>query len=437
LKVEPFKEHLRKKLAQELPDVRFSFEPSDIVSRVMSFGSPTPIQVAVSGPDLAANRAYVTKLQESLAKIPSLRDLAFEQELDYPSIKVDFDRERAGIIGVTAQQAGRSLAEATGSSRYTAPNFWADPKTGVGYQVQVQVPILRMNSIEEVKTIPIDKRGGQQLQLGHVAEVKNSTMLGEYDRYNMQRMLTLGANIAGEDLGRVSRQIDQAIRAVGDPPPKVNVAVRGQIAPMNQLFSGLSAGMGVAVLVIVLMLAANFQSIRLALAVLLTTPAVIAGVLVALWLTRTTLNIQSFMGAIMTIGVAVANSILLITFAERNRVEGMQVKQAAVEGAASRLRPILMTSLAMIAGMIPMAAGLGEGAQQTAPLGRAVIGGLLGATLATLLVLPAIFAIVQRDGTRKTASIDPDDPQSRHFVRQTTAPYAFDSNGDEPVTVKA
>jgi multidrug efflux pump subunit AcrB len=247
-------------------------------------------------------------------------------------------------------------------------------------------------------------------------------VLGEYDRYNMQRMLTLGANIAaGTDLGRVSDRIDAALREAGAPPARVNVAVRGQIAPMRELFGGLTSGLGVAVIVIFLLLAANFQSLRLSLAIILTIPAVIAGVAIALLVTRTTLNIQSFMGAIMAIGVAVANSILLITFAERARVAGSPLKRAAVEGAAGRLRPILMTSFAMIAGMVPMALGLGEAGQQTAPLGRAVIGGLVGATIATLVVLPAIFAMLQGEKTRKTASIDPEDPESPYYHDQEAA----------------
>jgi multidrug efflux pump subunit AcrB len=409
VRVEELKERLRGKLAAALPTVRFSFEPGDIVSRVMSFGSPTPVQVAVSGPDFKADREFATKLQQSLAKVPALRDLAFEQELDYPAIKVNFDRERGGVLGVTAEQAARALAAGTSSSRYTTANFWADPKSGVGYQVQVQVPIQRMDSIEQVRDLPVATKAGEQLTLRQVADVSNGSVLGEYDRYNMQRMLTLGANISSEDLGRVSSQVDQAIRDAGDPPPRVNVAVRGQVAPMRELFGGLTTGLGAAVLVIFLLLAANFQSIRLSLAIVLTVPAVVAGVAVALWLTRTTLNIQSFMGAIMAIGVAVANAILLITFAERRRVEGLPVRQAAVEGAAGRLRPILMTSCAMVAGMVPMAIGLGEGGEQTSPLARAVIGGLLGALAATLVVLPAIFALLQRDTTRKNASIHPDD----------------------------
>jgi multidrug efflux pump subunit AcrB len=420
-RVADLKETLRKKLPEALPGVRLSFEPSDIVSKVMSFGSLTPVEVAVTGPDLAANRQYADKLKAAMSKIDSLRDLQYVQELDYPAIKVNLDRQRAGVMGVTAEQAARALAIGTSSSRYTASNFWADPKTGIGYQVQVMTPIQRMDSIEELKNIPVAMRGGdQQLTLRQVADVNPGTVLGEYDRYNMQRMLTLGANVAGEDLGRVADRVDQAIKEVGKPPTNVKDAVvRGQIAPMKELFSGLASGLGVAVIVIFLLLAASFQSIRLALAVLLTAPAVIVGVGAALFLTKTTLNIQSFMGAIMAIGVAVANSILLITFAERARVEeGRPVKAAAVEGAAGRLRPILMTSFAMIAGMIPMALGTGQGGEQTSPLGRAVIGGLVGATLATLVVLPAIFAMLQGEKTRKTASIDPEDPNSPYYHDQ-------------------
>jgi multidrug efflux pump subunit AcrB len=231
----------------------------------------------------------------------------------------------------------------------------------------------------------------------------------------MQRMVTLGANVSGEDLGRAADRVEEAVRRAGAPPAGVNVAVRGQVTPMNELFGGLQVGLGVAVVAVFLLLAANFQSFRLALAVVLTVPAVIAGVAVALRVTGTTLNIQSFVGAIMAVGVAVANAILLVTFAERSRVEGSRVPDAAVEGAASRLRPILMTSLAMIAGMVPMAVGFGEGGDQTAPLGRAVIGGLVGATLATLFILPAVFALLQRERTRKTASLDPTDPESPHY----------------------
>src|SRR6201987_4423204 len=415
IRIEDLKERLRQKLPQELPGVRFSFEPSDIVSQVMSFGAQTPIEVAVSGTKIADSRRYAEKLRSVLAQVPTLRDLAFEQELDYPTVKVAVDRERAGVLGVTAQDIGKSVVAGTSSSRYTSANYWADPKTGIGYQVQVEIPEQRMDSLDEVANLPIVRRSGGQIDLRNVAGVTDSTALGEYDRYNMQRMLTLSANITGEDLGRAAARVQQAIKDTGKPPDRVNVTVRGQVEPMGEMFGGLRLGLLMAVGVILLLLTANFQSFRLSLAVGLTIPAVIAGVVLMLWLTHTTLNIQSFMGAIMAIGVAVANAILLVTFAERRRVESREPWEAAIEGPRSRLRPILMTSFAILAGMVPMALGLGEGGEQSAPLGRAVIGGLLGATCATLIILPTILATLQSRHAPVSASLDPDDPQSRYF----------------------
>ena len=218
IRIEDLKERLRQKLPQELPGVRFSFEPSDIVSRVMSFGAPTPIEVAVSGPNLDDSRQYADKLRAKLAQVPTLRDLAFEQELDYPTVKVTVDRERAGVLGVTADDVAKSVVAGTSSSRYTSANYWADPKSGIGYQVQVEIPEQQMNSLEEVKNLPIARRSGQQIDLRNVASVTDGTALGEYDRYNMQRMLTLSANISGEDLGRAAARVQQAISDTGKPP---------------------------------------------------------------------------------------------------------------------------------------------------------------------------------------------------------------------------
>jgi multidrug efflux pump subunit AcrB len=412
IRTEALKERLRQKFAQELPNVSFSFEPSDIVSRVMSLGAPTPIEVAVSGPNLTANREFADKIREKLQTIPALRDVQFGQALDYPTVDVAVNRERAGLMGVQMSEVSRSLVAATSSSRFVVPNFWADPNSGVAYQVQVEVPQTLMNSVEQARNIPVSYRNGEAILLRNVADVSEGTAVGEYDRYNMQRMVTVTANIAGADLGTVTRQVAQAIEHCGAPPPRVNVVLRGQVVPMQQMLDGLQTGLLLAVVVIFLLLAANFQSLKLSLIVVSTVPAVIAGVVLALWLTGTSLNIQSFMGAIMAVGVAVANAILLATFAERSRFAGAAAEAAAVEGAQSRLRPILMTSLAMIAGMTPMALGLGEGGQQTAPLGRAVVGGLILATLATLLVLPSVFAIVQARGHRRSPSLDPDDPLS-------------------------
>jgi multidrug efflux pump subunit AcrB len=265
-----------------------------------------------------------------------------------------------------------------------------------------------MSSVEELENIPVAYSDGQPVLLRSVASVTPGTTPGQYERYNMERMVTVTANLEG-DLGTVSQEVRAALAELGEPPPRVTVALRGQVVPMEQMFDGLETGLVVALAIIFLLLAAQFQSLKLAAAVVSTAPAAIAGVVAILALTGTTLNIQSFMGAIMAVGVAVANAILLVTFAERSRIAGSSAAAAAVEGAQSRLRPILMTSFAMIAGMLPLAIGFGEGGEQTAPLGRAVVGGLIAATLATLLVLPAVFAIVQGRAHRRPASLDPDD----------------------------
>ena len=417
IRIEQLKERLRQAFRAQMPEVSFSFEPGDIVSRVMSLGSPTPIEVAVSGPNLASNRAFAQIILERLRRIPTLRDVQFGQSLDYPTVDVTVDRQKAGLLGVKMADVSRSLVTATWSSRFVVPNYWADPNSGVSYQVQVQVPQARMDSLEQARNLPVNDRDGQGVLLRNVARVTEGTAVGQYQRYNMQRLVTVTANTAGADLGSVARQVTEAVKGLGASPAGVSVAIRGQIVPLGQMMDGLRAGLLLAVVVIFLLLAANFQSLKLSLIVVATTPAVIAGVVLMLWLTGTTLNIQSFMGAIMAIGVAVANAILFVTFAERARAgQGtagslslLSAADAAVEGSRSRLRPILMTSLAMIAGMAPMALGLGEGGEQTAPLGRAVIGGLALATVATLLVLPAVFALIQARAHRRSASLHPDD----------------------------
>jgi multidrug efflux pump subunit AcrB len=295
-------------------------------------------------------------------------------------------------------------------------NFWADPVSGVAYNLQVQIPQAKTTSLEDLKNVPISSSNGKNVLLRNIATVAPGAAVGTYERYNMARVVSITANIHGASLGEVARQIAKAIAEVGAPPPKTNVAVRGQTVPLNDLLTGFKNGFIISVVVIFLLLGANFQSLRLSLVVVSTVPAVITGVVLALWLTGTTLNIQSAMGAITDIGVAVANSILLVTFAERSRVASGNALDAAADSAQSRLRPILMTTCAMIAGMMPLALGLGEGGDQTAPLGRAVIGGLALATLATLFVLPPVFAIVRPHSSTKSRSLDPDDPLSGHYV---------------------
>ena len=409
VRISTLQERLRQQLAKELPHCTVSFEAGDIVSQIMNFGAPTPIEVAVTGPNLANDRAFAQKVFAAMEKIPSLRDLQYEQPLDYPTVNINVDRERAGQLGVTVEQVGRSLAAATSSSRYVLPNYWRDPNNGIAYQVQVEIPQARVASVEDLQTLPVMPSGGSRALVQDVANITFGTAPGEYDRYNQQRMVTISANVAGTDLGSAARQISDALRQVGDPPRGVTVSMRGQVPPMQETVGGLRTGVLVAVIAVFLLIAAYFQSWRLALVVLAVIPAVILGVGVSLLTTGTTLNVQSFMGAIMAIGVSVANAILLITFAESDRRSGLGSDEAAQSGVRHRLRPILMTSFAMLAGMVPMALALGEGAEQTAPLGRAVIGGLMASTLTVLTILPVIYALTQRGASRGSGSWHPDD----------------------------
>jgi multidrug efflux pump subunit AcrB len=440
--VEQLKETLRSKFAKELPaGTRFSFEPADIINDVMSFGSPTPVEISVSGASFADSRQYAQRVHNELATLPFIKDLQFGQSLDYPTVEVNVDREKAGLVGLTPSDVSKSLVAATSSSRFTVPNYWADPKSGIAYQVQVEIPrpvvrsvdgVQMIQSADDIGQIPLKHNGLSQVLVRDIAEIRSGTMPGQFDRYNMKRQITLTANRTGTDLGTLSREVSAAIkRALPELYDKhhpdhekikgYKVEIRGQIPPMNEMSSGLSVGLLISIAAVFLLLTANFQSLRLALVAVSSVPAVVAGTVLLLWITGTTLNIQSFIGAIMAIGVAMANAILLVTFAETRRREGDHKSTAAVHGAGGRLRAILMTTFAMIAGMLPMALAFGESGAQNAPLGRAVIGGLAAGTVATLFILPVMFAILGRGPSFKSASLDPDDPDSNHYAPPAAA----------------
>ncbi|MDZ4686839.1 MAG: efflux RND transporter permease subunit [Planctomycetaceae bacterium] len=412
------KDELRQILAQRYPELRLSFEPADIVSEVMSFGSPTPIEIAARGSNLDESRAYMLEVQKELATVPALRDVQIAQSLDYPTVNVKVDREKASYSGTLTSQIARSVVAATSSTRFLVQNYWPDPKTGIGYQVQVEIPQPVMTQPEDLASIPVNYRDGLPILLRDVAQISADKMAGQFDRYNMKREITITANISGQDLGSVSNEVRRVLAkldADGKRPKSVTTELRGQIPPLRQITSGLGVGLLLAIVVIFLLLTANFQSLRLALTTVSTAPAVLAGVVLMLWLTGSTLNIQSFIGAIMAIGVAMANAILLVTFAEQSRRTSNDSRSAAVLGGERRVRAILMTSLAMGAGMVPMALGLGESGSQIAPLGRAVLGGLIAATAATLLILPAVFALVQHRAPNRSASLDPLDAHSPQY----------------------
>jgi multidrug efflux pump subunit AcrB len=433
---EKLKSDLRIKFATQFPNARFSFEPSDIISDVMSFGSSTPVEVAVRGGSLAENKDFAKKAQEALKSNKRLKDVQIVQSLDYPTVDVRIDREKSGIAGATMDQVGRSVLAATSSSRFVVPNYWPDPKSGIGYQVQVEIPQVAMKSLSDLGTVPVLHREASPLLLRDVAQITQSTMPGEFDRYNMKRELSLTANLDGTDLGSISGEISKILDRVkkeddtakdalvkaGEKPGRISYEIRGQIPPLKQMLSGLGVGLLLAILAIFLLLAANFQSFRLSAVAVSTAPAVVAGAACMLWLTGTTLNIQSFIGTIMGLGVAMANAILVVTFAEQRRKSGESALAAARHGATDRLRPVLMTSCAMLAGMLPMAIGFGESGQQTAPLGLSVIGSLLAATFSTLFVLPAVFAWVQSNRSTKSVSLHPLDRESTVFIDESIKP---------------
>jgi multidrug efflux pump subunit AcrB len=406
----------RERALQQARTSTFGFGPGDIVSQVMSFGSMTPISVRIIGTDLDEVRRHAQKVVLEMKSIPFLRDVLYEQSLDYPTVEVDIDREKAGLSGVKVQEVGDEVVSATSSSRFIALNYWANPKTGFDYQVEVLVPTYNMTSAAEVETLPISKVNSLvNLMIRDVAKVRQSTMPGELDRAASQRFLSITANVEGEDMGRAFRQVARAIDAAGSPPRGVRVIPMGQLPPTNEMFFALEIGLGIALLVILLLLTAYFQAPRLAVVSIGAVPGVFAGIATILYLTGTTLNIESFMGSIMCLGVSVSNSVMLVTFMTDHWKAGKSSAEAAVIGASDRLRPILMTACAMTMGMVPMALALEKGSQMEAPLGRAVIGGLVMSTFATLLILPSIFALLMGSSVARSPSIYPEDPDSTRY----------------------
>ncbi len=413
---ERLREDLRAAFQKELPALKLSFEAGDIVSQVMSFGSPTPVQIDVQGVNLDQNYAYLAKIEAELRKLSFLRDVSVVQPQKYPTVEVNIDRQYAGQFGLTMADVTNSMIAATGSSRFTSPNYWRDPQTGNAFQIQVQLPPSRAQGLPALSSLPLMRDGLSQPQLDQVASLQYGIMPEMIERLSGQRVVSLTANLHGVTLGEAQKKIQAALRNVAAPPKGSTVTVRGQVPALEETISGLRVGLLLAIATIFLLLMANFQSLRLPLAILSMVPGVLCGVVLMLLITRTTLNIQSFMGAIMAVGISVANSILLVTFAEQARqTEGAET--AAHTGAVGRLRAILMTATAMICGMIPMAIGFGEGGAQSAPLGRAVIGGLLFSTFATLAVLPAIYGLLQRRASVTSNSLNPQDPASRYYVQ--------------------
>lgn len=389
------KQRIRDAVTARLPDLTVSFEPADLTEKLMSGGAATPIEVQVAGRDMKQIETYARRVVAGLSEVDYLRDVRIVQPLKFPVINISLDRQKLAMMGLSLQQAARSITASTSSSRFTEKNQWLDSKSAYTYQVQVQIPEFAMSDMTQLGEVPL-VAGQARPVLSDVATFSVDTLPGEYDRTGPRRFVTVSANIHGRDLGTATRAVEQTIAGLGDPPKGLVTQIKGMSSLLTETLDSLQTGLGIAVLVIFLLLAANYQSFKLSFVVLSTVPAVIVGAIGLLLLTGSTLNLQSYMGIIMSVGISVANAILIVTNAERLRWEYRDARRAAIDSVGVRLRPVLMTSFAMIAGMVPMALGTGEAGEQVAPLGRAVIGGLIASTLAALYIVPQMYVWLQR-----------------------------------------
>ena len=405
------KEQIRKAVKKAVPDIELSFEPIELTEKIMSQGASTPIEVVVAGKDIDESEKHGRKLIKAMGRIDYLRDVRIKQPLRYPTVQIQIDRQRAAQLGLGVAEISRSLVAATASSRFTAKNLWLDQSKGFAYQVQVEISPQYMQSVADIQSIPMVK-GQLRPTLGDVATITPANMPGQYDRTGPRRLVTVSANIHQKDLGTATSDVQKAIASVGEAPRGSVVELQGMAQLLTETMSSLQFGLVLAIIVIFLLLAANYQSFTVAGIVLITIPAVLSGSILFLLLSGQTLNLQSYMGIIMSVGVSVANALLLVTNSETLRIQYRDATAAARVAGSVRLRPILMTTFAMVAGMIPMASGLGETGEHVAPLGRAVIGGLIASTFATLFIVPVAFSLFLRKQTFDSASLDPDDPES-------------------------
>lgn len=409
------KEIIRKHMKEKMPELHFSFEPIELTEKILSQGTNTPIEVRFSGMMKKMNVMYANKLLAKLKEIDYLRDQQIPQSLNYPAFDINIDRVRAAQLGIDAQDIARSLVPITASSRYTSKNMWVGGMMGIAYDVQVQTPQNILNTKDELMNVPLGKNSDRPV-LGDVATITPTKVLGESYNLGTMAYTPITANIHDADLGRAQKDVQAAIESLGELPKGVNIQVSGMVPVLDETMNSLATGLLIAVIVIFLMLTANFQSFKVSLVILTTVPFVILGSLLLMKLTGSTLNLQSYMGIIMSVGVSIANAVLLISNAESLRLQNGDALSSAIQAASLRIRPIIMTTLAMIAGMLPMAIGHGEGGDQVAPLGRAVIGGLIASSFSVLLLLPLVFVWIQNKTSTQSSSLDPEDENSIHYI---------------------
>jgi multidrug efflux pump subunit AcrB len=387
---------LRLRLAREFPGVTFYVLPSDMVSQILNFGLPAPVNVQVVGSNLIDNRRFAERLMRQLKYIPGAVDLRIQEPFNLPRLQVDIDRTRAAQVGYTTRDVANDLLVSLSGSFQTAPTFWLDPRTGVSYAIAAQTPQYRVDSLQDLENIPVSSTSGAPPQiLGNLASISRGVSLAAVSHYNVQPVINIYGSVQGRDLGGVAADIDRTVDASqNDLPRGSRTIVRGQIETMRSSFVGLLAGLVFSIVLVYLLIVVNFQSWLDPLIIISALPAGLAGILWFLFATRTTFSVPALIGSIMCVGVATANSILVVSFAKEQMEDGVHPTVAALEAGFTRFRPVIMTALAMIIGMVPMALGMGEGGEQNAPLGRAVIGGLLFATVATLFFVPTVFSML-------------------------------------------
>jgi multidrug efflux pump subunit AcrB len=394
---EEYVQEVRTRLNHDFPGVTFYFLPADMVSQILNFGLPAPIDVQVVGRNLIGDREFADKLMNQLKFVPGTTDLRIQQAFDQPKLHFDIDRTKAEQIGFTQRDVATNLLISLSGSFQTAPSFWLDPKTGVSYNIATQMPQYRIDSLQDLENIPItgSNPNAPPSILASLATVSRGAEMGVVSHYNVQPVIDIYGAVQGRDLGGVAREIAPIIeRNRKDLPRGSQLIVRGQISTMQSSFSGLLWGLVFSIVLVYLLIVVNFQSWLDPFIILMALPAALAGIVWFLFITRTTVSVPALTGAIMCMGVATANSILVVSFSRERLDEGKTAEEAALESGYTRFRPVIMTALAMIIGMLPMSLGLGEGGEQNAPLGRAVIGGLLFATVATLFFVPVFFSIV-------------------------------------------
>ncbi|WP_031498350.1 efflux RND transporter permease subunit [Bryobacter aggregatus] len=395
-------QQLRRRLQSEFPEAEFFFQPANMINQILNFGRPAPFDIQVVTRNRAAGIKVAREIESKVKRIPGAVDVHLHQVMNYPDIQLNVDRAKADVLGLSQRDVANSLLVSLSSSGQTQPNFWLDPANGVSYQVTAQTPQVKIENLDDIMNTPITPPGGGNTSLlSNIASVNRSTSMAVVNHYNVQPIFNVFANVENSDLGTVQKHVEAILKDMRPKLPKgVTIDLRGQVETMNSSFLRLGLGLLFAILLVYMLMVVNFQSWLDPFIILTALPGSLSGIVWLLFVTQTTFNVPSLMGAIMSIGVGVANSILLVTFANDLRPGGLNSREAALEAGVTRLRPVVMTASAMIIGMLPMSLGLGEGGEQNAPLGRAVIGGLLLATVATLFIVPLVYS-----GLRKNAPV--------------------------------